>query len=51
MVTISQKRRRMAIAKWAALGVMGVLMFMPKVDQIDLSEIGVPFVSMAMAAE
>lgn len=51
MLTISEKRRRRSMMKSAALLILAAIIFTPKLDQIELPEFWMPFVTVAMAAE
>lgn len=51
MHTISKKRRRLSMIKSAALLILGAIIFTPKLDQMELPDFGMPFVTAAVAAE
>lgn len=50
MLTISEKRRRRSMMKSAALLILAAIVFTPKVEQIELPDFGIPFVTVAVAA-
>ena len=51
MLTASQKRKRQAALKWAAIAALGLFVFTPKLDHLDLPNWDLPFVSTAVASE
>ena len=51
MRTIAQKRRQAAMLKAASIAVAVTVVLMPKIDNLELPEFGVPFVTTAVAAE
>lgn len=51
MLTISEKRRRRSMMKSAALIILGAIIFTPKLDQVELPDLGIPFITAAVAAQ
>lgn len=50
MRTMAQKRRRATVLKTGAAAVLLALIFTPKLDHIQLPDIGFPLISTAVAA-
>jgi len=51
MRTVAQKRKRAAMIRMASIAVLGAIIFTPKLDNIELPEMGLPLVTTAIAGE
>ena len=51
MLTVRRRRYRAAIVKWVSIVTLSTIIFMPKLDTLELPELGFPFVSTATATE
>lgn len=50
MLTMAQRRRRAKVLKTGVTVALAVIVFTPKLDQIELPQIGFPLVTTAIAA-
>jgi hypothetical protein len=51
MLTVRRRGYRAAIVKWVSVVTLGTIIFMPKLDTLELPELRFPFVSTAAATE
>jgi hypothetical protein len=51
MLTVRRRRFRIIVIKWVSITTVGFIIFMPKLEAFTSFEVGVPFVTSAVAEE